>query len=358
MKRFLALSLLVSAALLVIAARPRLSEDRELKELNLSGWDCLNRMEGSAKTPEQMERNRLKNRSVPEGHFSVAANLDSASFLKYVAEFEGQTVHRKRNEIVGAQKELLDPLEKRIVTLTGYLQLAYPGPPETTNCGSTDFHDWHLEILDRPLDHPPRAGDPTSIICEITPRTQNQVYRDGIRIQELAGFFRHSDNSYEPTGHPAQKIRLTGYLLWDDEHNGTADVGPNIQNAPPLKFHNPWRQAAWEIHPVIKIERADGSPPPPVTEPGAAAPAPEKSGSPAEGAPPAAPTPVPTNTPAPTPMQQVTITIPLRIPTPAGEAVIPRGTRLPVVARDSQTVTVQYNGQNVIIQNTYTTDFH
>src|SRR6516162_1059431 len=99
MKRFLALSLLVSAALLVIAARPRLSEDRELKELNLSGWDCLNRMEGSAKTPEQMERNRLKNRSVPEGHFSVAANLDSASFLKYVAEFEGQTVHRKRNEI-------------------------------------------------------------------------------------------------------------------------------------------------------------------------------------------------------------------------------------------------------------------
>jgi hypothetical protein len=50
----------------------------------------------------------------------------------------------------------------------------------------------------------------------------------------------------------------------------------------------------------------------------------------------------------------ITVQIPLRIPTPQGEAVIPRGARLPVVSRDAQTVTVQYMGQNVIIANGYT----
>jgi len=48
--------------------------------------------------------------------------------------------------------------------------------------------------------------------------TQNAIYRDNIRIQELTAFFRHPDLTYESTGHPAQKIRVTGYLLWDDDH--------------------------------------------------------------------------------------------------------------------------------------------
>ena len=49
----------------------------------------------------------------------------------------------------------------------------------------------------------------------------------------------------------------------------------------------------------------------------------------------------------------VTIQIPLKIPTPQGEAIIPRGTQLPVVSHDSQNVTVQYMGQTVIIPNGY-----
>jgi hypothetical protein len=35
--------------------------------------------------------------------------------------------------------------------------------------------------------------------------------------------------SYQATGHKAQKVRVTGHLLWDDEHNGSADVGSTIQ---------------------------------------------------------------------------------------------------------------------------------
>jgi hypothetical protein len=55
------------------------------------------------------------------------------------------------------------------------------------------------------------------------------MYRNNVRIQSLAGFLRLQDASYKATGHKAQKVRVTGYLLWDDDHNGSADVGPTIQ---------------------------------------------------------------------------------------------------------------------------------
>ena len=77
---------------------------------------------------------------------------------------------------------------------------------------------------------------------------------DGARIQSLAGFFRLQDVSYHTTEHKAQKVRVTGYLLWDDEHNGCGDVGPTIQDIGSNGFHHPWRSTAWEIHPVMKVE--------------------------------------------------------------------------------------------------------
>jgi hypothetical protein len=116
------------------------------------------------------------------------------------------------------------------------------------------FHDWHLEIFENPSDHAPQGGDPTPIICEITPRTERAIYRDNMRIQSLAGFFRLQDASYKATGHNAQKVRVTGYLLWDDDHNGSADVGSTVQWFSKNGFHHPWRSTAWEIHPVVKIE--------------------------------------------------------------------------------------------------------
>ena len=252
---------LIGFALLLQGARQRVTDDRELKEIDLKSWDCVDKLEGSAKTPEQMERNRLKNRSAPEGGIPAVESTDVPGFLRRVTEFEAQTKNRKRVEINMSQKDLLAPLEKKLVSLTGYLNLAYPGPPETTNCGSSDFHDWHLEVFEKPMDHSPAPGDTTPIICEITPRTQNAIYHDGIRIQELAAFFRGPppEMAYESTGHKAQKIRVTGYLLWDDEHNGTADIGTTIEAVGANKLHHPWRQAAWEIHPVLKIERADAS---------------------------------------------------------------------------------------------------
>ena len=319
------------------AQPPKISEDRELKEFDLTGWNCLDKLEGSARTPDGMERNRLKNRSWLNPTGAKVKAFDTAGFMAEVASFDAGTKRKRRKELSTSEKKELDGRERQLVSLTGYLVLAYAGPPESTNCGDIDIHDWHLEIFAKPSDHPPEVGDPTPIICEITPRTQNALYRDHIRMQELAAFIRAPDLSYEPTGHPARRIRLTGYMLWDDDHNGSADVGTTIQKIAANGFHQPWRSTAWEIHPVMKIEVVDdiaGTPAPP-DSPGPS-PSPKSSATSAT----VASTPVP---------EIATMTRDVKIKIPYGETVIPRGTRLAVVKRDASTVTVQYLDQTQIV---------
>jgi hypothetical protein len=211
------------------------TEDVELRDLKLEAWNCSSKDEGSAQSQEARERNRVKNRWLVNLSGFAVESLDTASFLKKVREYDSHIQGKHRGDLTAAQREELDASENQIVSLTGWLVLAYPGPPETTNCGDETFHDWHLEIF-----------------CEITPRTERIIYRDGVRIQSLAGFFRLQDASYRATGHAAQKVRLTGYLLWDDEHNSSAEVGSTIQRFGRNGLHQPWRSTAWEIHPVIK----------------------------------------------------------------------------------------------------------
>jgi hypothetical protein len=265
----LAIGIFVAAVAIAAGPRQAISEDRELKKINLGAWECRDHPEGNAKTPDDAERNRLKNRVTIDLAGLHLPALDTASFLRHAAAFEARVKRKRRKDLTSAQRRGLRPLEKQIVSLTGYLVLAYPGPPEGTNCRNRDFHDWHLELFDKPLHHAPGIGDPTPIICEITPRTQNAIFHDKIRIQSLAGFVRAPDFTIEPTGHPARKIRVTGYLLWDDEHNGTADIGTTIRSIGANKYHHPWRSTPWEIHPVFKIEALDtaAAPPAPASPP-------------------------------------------------------------------------------------------
>jgi hypothetical protein len=228
--------------------------DTELRDLDLTGWDCVNNPEGTAQSQDAKDRNRMKNRWPVNLSLFTVESLDTAGFLKKVREYDARLGSQRRGELTAAQKDELDQYENRIVSLTGWLVFAYAGPPETTNCASAIFHDWHLEIFENPSDHAPQVGDPTPIICEVTPRAEQRIYRDGVRIQALAEFFRLQDVSYKATGHKAQKVRVTGYLLWDDDHNGSADVGSTIQWFSKNGFHHPWRSTAWEVHPVMKIE--------------------------------------------------------------------------------------------------------
>jgi hypothetical protein len=230
------------------------SEDVELRDLKLEAWTCSMKDEGTAQSQEARERNRVKNRWLVNLSGFRIESLDTASFLKKVREYDSLIQGKHRGALTTAQREELDANENQVVSLTGWLVLAYPGPAETTNCGDEKFHDWHLEISEKPSDHGPRVGDPTPIICEITPRIERIIYRDGVRIQPLAGFFRLQDATYKATGHAAQKVRVTGYLMWDDEHNSGAEVGSTIQRFGRNGLHQPWRSTAWEIHPVMTIE--------------------------------------------------------------------------------------------------------
>jgi hypothetical protein len=253
-----AASVCLAAATALAGPTPISTEDTELRDLDVSRWDCANQFEGTAQSQDTKERNRMKNRWVPgdSSGFPVE-QLDTVALLKKVAVYDSSLQSKRRGDLTAAQKDELDKYENQIVSLTGWLVLAYAGPPETTNCGDVTFHDWHLEIFENPSDHPPQVGDPTPIICEITPRTEQRLFRDTVRIQSLAGFFRLQDVSYKATGHKAKRVRVTGYLLWDDDHNGSADVGSTVQWIGSNGFHHPWRSTAWEIHPIMKIEEIE-----------------------------------------------------------------------------------------------------
>ena len=263
----------------LVAAFAQIEPVYELRNVDLTGWDC--KPEGAAKTPEGQERNRQKNRGSDLAN-AKPVEFDTPAFLAHALEYDRQLGVTRRRDMNLDQKNMLARFENETVSLTGWLDFAYQGLPEQTNCNSDQFVDWHLELFSAPSDHAPRVGDATPIICEITPRTESAVYRSGARIQNLAPFLRLPDiatrtesvlkgggvrieklapslhlpeNNVTPTsGGKAHKVRVTGFLFWDDEHIGPNDVGRTVQRFNARGWHNPWRSTAWEIHPVLKIE--------------------------------------------------------------------------------------------------------
>ena len=112
-----------------------------------------------------MERNRMKNGSPENQTAGPTEVLDTAALLEKFGGYGAYVRGKRRSGLTAEQKDQLNSFEKQIVSLTGWLNLAYAGPPETTNCGSAIFHDWHLEIFENPSDHALQVGDPTPIIC-------------------------------------------------------------------------------------------------------------------------------------------------------------------------------------------------
>ena len=246
---------LISAAL--ISRGIGFAEDTELRDLDVSHWSCLNKPAGTSTHPDERERNLMKNRDPVRPLSSELEQLDVASFLKKVAAYDATLNATRRADLDHSRKDQLRGFENQIVSLTGWLNLAYSSKAESANCGDATFHDWHLEVFAQPMEHPPRVGDATPIISEVTPRTEKPLYDEGMRLLALAGFIRLLDNTFQSTGHPPCKIRVTGYLMWDDVHNDPAAVGPKVRMIAADKFHHPWRASAWEIHPVLKLEKLE-----------------------------------------------------------------------------------------------------
>jgi hypothetical protein len=259
MRRFFSLAAIGGLAVSAIAVWPgtRQSSAPELRDVDLSRWACAQREAGNASGAIDVARNRAKNRPWREPPTDLPVwTIDrfATEARRMDAVLGGQ---RTRSRLSRVQAESLASFERRIASVTGWIVLAYRTGAESTNCNSRELVDWHVELFPRPSDHPPRPGDPTGLITEITPRTEGPLYRAGIRIQRLASFIRFGNNPRlrtVPTGAPARQVRITGYLFWDDQHNGGTDIGPTVRSGGGSVYHNPWRISAWEIHPVLRIE--------------------------------------------------------------------------------------------------------
>src|SRR5205085_12363305 len=101
----------------------------ELRDIDLSGWDCLSKLEGIAKTQDGKERKQQKNRSPIELTSSDIKSFDMAAFLGRVADYDRQIEKKHRRDLSPSQKEQVIALEKQIVSITGWLVLAYQGVP-------------------------------------------------------------------------------------------------------------------------------------------------------------------------------------------------------------------------------------
>ena len=247
-----AITLATGSALLLGLMLRADASDLELRNLVISGWSCLAQPAGAAHTRAESERNLSKNRSAAPA--AQPASLGIKDFLQRALDFDQQIGGAKtRAELNAAQKAKLAEAEKNVVSLTGWLVQTYPGPAESTNCNDAYYHDWHLELLEQPLEHVPGLGDPTAVICEITPRTEAYLYGRQVRLRDLAAYIRAPDGTVQSTGHPAHKVRLTGYLMWDDGHNTPEEVGPIIKQLDAQKLGRPWRRTAWELHPIWDV---------------------------------------------------------------------------------------------------------
>src|SRR5437764_729812 len=65
-------------------------DDIELRNLGITDRPCLSQPSGTAKTPDGIERNAMKNRSPVDLSTAKVEALDTAGFLKKAAAYDAQ----------------------------------------------------------------------------------------------------------------------------------------------------------------------------------------------------------------------------------------------------------------------------
>jgi hypothetical protein len=111
--------------------------------------------------------------------------------------------------------------ESKGVIVEGYLVKARESGRESANGGSDKYQDYHLWIVQEKNEQ--RSS---SVIAEVTPRIK--ATKPSWTIEN----FVKLSNKHT-------KVRVTGWLLWDEEHGD--EVGKS-------------RGSQWEIHPMTKFE--------------------------------------------------------------------------------------------------------
>lgn len=163
---------------------------------------------GTAKNANDKRRNELKNRAIDTS--KKATFVPISRFLK-----TGNDTARFSDTMY--------------VYTEAYLVDYKMGDPESCNCKSDSSINWdfHLELGSRV-----NSASKNCMVAEITPLGKKAMGMKSIR--QLAKY-------------KGKKVRIYGYLLFDDEHE------KNSVNTCKTCTHV-YRKTAWEIHPVTKIE--------------------------------------------------------------------------------------------------------
>jgi hypothetical protein len=169
------------------------------------------------------ELNREKNRFTKPLDVSDLTIEDILHTPVLLLEQAGK--HKRKNWSQNAT-EYAEEEEHRGVRVEGYLVHAKESGPESCNGYSDSLRDYHIWISQNPTN-----DKSDGMIVEITPRWK--VAHPNWRLHTIE---RLADDH--------ARVRVTGWLLWDEEH--PEEVGKS-------------RATQWEIHPVTDFEVYSGS---------------------------------------------------------------------------------------------------
>jgi hypothetical protein len=164
--------------------------------------------------------NNLKNRTEMPDSFTTE-HLDD--LITSLPEPAGIARHKRATWPADALSAV-GTEEKRAVQITGFLLAAKHEGPESCNCHSDEFRDYHVWVGNTADED--RSG---AMVVEIAPRVGSTHPSWGTKIVGLAK--------------TRAKVRISGWLMLDQEH--PEQIGKT-------------RATLWEIHPVMNIETFTG----------------------------------------------------------------------------------------------------
>ena len=136
------------------------------------------------------------------------------------------------------RKVYLQTLESRAVVLEGFAAMVKNGGQESVNCDSSTRLDIHMEVVGMDAVDP-RSNRDTHVVTEVTPWFRQTITS---WTTSTLGQFASYRGGYSGTMHgPPGRIRVYGWLFYDNPHAGDGSVGT-------------WRGTAWEVHPITRIE--------------------------------------------------------------------------------------------------------
>jgi hypothetical protein len=159
--------------------------------------------------------NTLKNR-IDEAQWQPTTISDLLA-LRWPPSIE----NRPRSRWTLQDREQVALYEGTPVQVEGYLVEAKKMSPETCNCHSVAYVDYHVWMVDELS-----KGRDQSLVLEVSPRVQ--VFHPQWTLDQIRRLARSKE-----------RVRISGWLLMDPEHPD--QIGKT-------------RGTIWEIHPIMQIE--------------------------------------------------------------------------------------------------------